>query len=149
MGETTAIYPNRIEDKAKLESILGLAEFGNQTTKFYVLDDLFAVGYQRIVYGDHGPYVEFSQENIKCRLKAVYGEEELPPEKGAKYYYIWMFPTFDYNLKVYWQIKPVTKLKNAPTRADGKRSCFNREEGYADYRRGFYYVNPYDLDVIL
>ena len=69
---------------------------------------------------------------------------ELPPET-YKYFYVWMYPAIDPFLKVYWQIKPVTFLKNAPPREDGKPSKFNRSEGYADYRRGMYYVNPWDF----
>ena len=30
---------------------------------------------------------------------------------------------------------------------DGRKSNFNRVEGYADYRRGYFYVDPYDLEV--
>ena len=57
---TTAIYPNRIADKEKLECKYMIGEFGNSTTKFYTSTGcLFATGYNRIVYGDHGPYVEF------------------------------------------------------------------------------------------
>ena len=143
--ETTAKYPNRIADKEEVESKLGFNEFGDSTTKFYINGNLFAEGYQRIVYGDHGPYVEFSEKNIYCKLRSRYSWKvpELPDEKTARFFYFWLCPTFDLNVKVYLQIKPVTFLKNAPAREDGKPSSFNRTEGYADYRRGFYYVSPF------
>lgn len=38
-------------------------------------------------------------------------------------------------------------LPNAPKRSDGKRSSFNRTEGYADYKRGYFYVDPYLLRI--
>jgi hypothetical protein len=56
-----------------------------------------------------------------------------------------MYPKSYFDLKVYLQLKSVKNLPNAPKRKDGRPSCFNRVEGYADYKRGFYYVDPYDL----
>ena len=50
-------------------------------------------------------------------------------------------------IKVYLQIKPVTDMPNAPKRDDGKPSCFNRAEGYADYKRKKFYVDPYAMKV--
>lgn len=143
--ETTAIYPNRLDDKKEVESKLGFDEFGSIITEFYIGDNLFAKGYVRIVYGDHGPYVEFTRDQIQCSLKPKYGSyiPKLPDEKTSKYFYLWLHPVFDINVKVYWQIKPVTYLKNAPEREDGKPSKFNRVEGYADYKRGMYYVSPF------
>lgn len=142
---TTAIYPNRVEDKKLVEKELGLEEEGSSSTVF-LLDELeFAKGYERIVYGDHGPYIEFSREQITCQLASKYGQiKELPPE-SYKYFYVWMYPVIDPSVKVYWQIKPVTFLKNAPPREDGKKSDFNRIEGYADYKRGKFYVNPWEF----
>ena len=67
---TTAIYPNRIEDKQKVESLKGWKEEGDDKVVFYTrLGYLFAIGYKRIVYGDHGPYIEFERAQIKCALK--------------------------------------------------------------------------------
>ncbi len=146
---TTAIYPNRQEDKRALEARLGLQETGDEVTYFYHEGYLIAKGYTRIVYGDHGPYIEFHDRHIVCHLVDKYGRFppdplKLPPETEANFYYYWLHPQGT-NLKVYLQIKPVTNLPNAPARADGKPHRFNRKEGYADYRRGFYYINPYSL----
>jgi len=148
MFQTTAIYPNRIKDKELLEMGRGLQEEGNDNEQFKLSDGrLFAQGYVRIVYGDHGPYIEFSKEHIKLNLVSHFGNDidfdNLP--ENPKFYYYWLHPTRS-NIKVYLQLKPVTDKKNAPKRDDGKSSCFNRKEGYADYRRGYYYVNPYDLE---
>lgn len=144
---TTAIYPNRIEDKEELEAILGIPEEGNETTNFYLPSgNLFATGYVRIVYGDHGPYLEFEKEQVKAELKSRFENDidELPAAKHL-FYYFWLYPVSDPGIKVYLQIKPVTNLPNAPRRADGKPSRFNRKEGYADYRRGYIYIDPYLL----
>jgi hypothetical protein len=149
---STAIYPNRIEDKNKLEKELGFQEFGNNEIDLYLtFGPQFAKGYKRIVYGDHGPYMEFTKDNIIIELKNKFHEiiRELPKEENSKYYYYWLYPENFNNIKVYWQIKPVHNIPNAPQRDDGKISCFNRDEGYADYKRGYYYVNPYYFEQIL
>jgi hypothetical protein len=157
--KTTAIYPNRLEDKKELENKMGLSEEGNDNTIFDLLTGMFfAIGYTRIVYGDHGPYVEFDRKHIQAGLASVFGNkidfDNLPEPEESKYYFYWLRTTHVKNphlgyedVKVYLQIKPVTDLPNAPKRSDGKRSCFNRKEGYADYRRGFFYVDPYQLSV--
>ena len=46
--------------RSRVENNVGLAEFGDAWTEFYSsVDGLpIARGYDRIVYGDHGPYVE-------------------------------------------------------------------------------------------
>ena len=146
--ETTAKYPNRIKDRKKIETLYNLEEFGNNCREFFSLNNtLIAIGYVRIVYGDHGPYIEFDSSNIKCKLVDRSGKEVLVlPEEFVKYYYLWLTPEFDTSIKVYWQIKPVINLPDAPIREDGLPHAFNRHEGYADYRRGMYYVNPYVFD---
>jgi hypothetical protein len=146
---TTAIYENRLSDKLELEEKLGLSEQGDTLTKFYSANGtLLFEGYERIVYGDHGPYLEFNLQNIRCKLKSKFGNyvdyNNLPGD-DFKYYYYWLQPINDPSIKIYLQIKTVHNLPNAPKRDDGKPSCFNRAEGYADYKRGMFYVNPYDL----
>jgi hypothetical protein len=150
MFVSTAIYPNRLEDKEKLETSLLIKEEGDVSTAFYLPDNsLFSIGYERIVYGDHGPYIEFAHNHIKCKMFSRFGNvinrKELPKE--SKYYYYWLYPQNNYDIKVYLQIKPVHDLPNAPKRLDGKQSSFNRKEGYADYKRGYFYVDPYVLTI--
>lgn len=147
--KSTAIYDNRIEDKNLLESKLSLSELGDEIKEFYTLNDkLFATGYNRVVYGDHGPYLEFDQKHIKLKLFSRFNnpiDVNNLPDENHKYYYFWMYPYGSIDTKVYLQIKSVTNLPNAPKRDDGKKSNFNRVEGYADYKRGLYYVDPYQL----
>lgn len=151
MTETTAIYPNRIEDKELLERKLSLLEEGNEYAEFLLPNgSLFAKGYIRIVYGDHGPYLEFDKGHIKCNLVSYFRnvvDYDNLPDESCKYYYYWLHPNKMPNIKVYLQIKPVSNLPNAPKRADGNQSAFNRAEGYADYKRGMFYVDPYSLQV--
>lgn len=148
---TTAIYSNRQEDKLLLEDKLGLEEFENSNILLAINQepyDIILQGYRRIVYGDHGPYLEFNKEQLKLALVSKFGNQDmnhLPSEKDCKYYYYWLHPINYPHCKIYLQLKSVANLPNAPKRPDGKRSKFNRLEGYADYQRGYYYVDPYQL----
>ena len=145
--ETTALYPNRLEDKNDVESKYKLAEFGNETTQFYSNGIIFATGYTRIVYGDHGPYLEFERKHIQAKLTGRFGNVDFSfiPE-SPQYFYHWLALAKS-PLKIYFQLKTVRFLKNAPKRDDGKRSAFNRAEGYADYKIGCFYVSPFEFKV--
>jgi hypothetical protein len=143
---TTAIYSNRIVDKNTLEAKLSLPEIPDTNISLYYKGKQVLSGYDRIVYGDHGPYLEFSQHHACVELVDRYGKtpKVLPSIGSVGYYYLWL--SFkDTSVKVYWQIKDVSDLPNAPRRDDGLPSRFNRKEGYADYKRGFFYVDPYTL----
>lgn len=140
MFRTTAIYPNRLTDKQKVESKLGLAEQGNDITCFYSRKGtLIATGYIRIVYGDHGPYIEFEERHIQCQLTPKF--KNSTPSSSA--YYEWMIPLKEPELKIYRQLRDVQNLKNPPSGG----FAGNREEGYADYKPGMYYVNPWLLSI--
>lgn len=143
---TTAIYPNRIEDKNTLDMEIDLYEFGDENTPFIKNGVVFSIGYNRVVYGDHGPYVEFDISSIQCELKSKFGKQvSLIVPKDPKFYYYWLnIPGT--TVKVYFQLKDVKHIPNAPRRSDGKPHRFNRKEGYADYRVGMLYVDPYAFD---
>lgn len=154
---TTAIYKNRIEDKEILERFMNLPEDESEDIELWIPSGpLFSRGYERIVYGDHGPYIEYQRKHILVELiskkgvnEGYYRTPELPDAEKCLRYYISLCPIHDgcvfKYIKVYWQIKPVSDKPNAPRREDEKPSCFNRVEGYADYRRGYFYISPYAL----
>jgi hypothetical protein len=136
---TTAIYPNRMRDRRNLETRTGLQEKGNKETRFLTnKGTLFATGYNRIVYGDHGPYIEFLPEHIQCPLRKKYKRPDKP-----EWYYIWMEPLDGSQTKVYDQRRDVKHIPNPP--AGGFRG--NRREGYADYVPGRIYVSPEELTI--
>lgn len=56
----------RRSDKDRVEMLLGLMEYGDDVTEFRTIgsDLQLAVGYNRVIYGDHGPYVEFAPEHV-------------------------------------------------------------------------------------
>jgi hypothetical protein len=78
---STAIYPNRVKDKGAIT----IPEFPGDKVSIYTKDThtLVATGYVRVVFGDHGPYVEmrpdqivtsnFSKKRVKCDM-AYYDE---------------------------------------------------------------------------
>ena len=80
---------------------------------------LFAIGYNRIVHGGRGDYVEFELEQIVPKLLYKFDNK---PTDDLDIYYWQMYPETDPNIKVYFQKKTVE---------------------YADYRIGKYYVSPY------
>lgn len=139
---STAIYPNRQADKQRVEQLTNIPEFpDHQKRVFSYKGKEVATGYRRIVYGDHGPYLEFNPEHITCELVNKFGGMQ---RLGC--FYIWKHPKGSPGLKVYLQMKSVSRLPNAPTRYDGLPSKFNRSEGYADYVPGLIYISVWDVD---
>ena len=82
---------------------------------------VFAKDYRRLVIGERGAYIEFSSENIvaTCRIKT--GEEYRGLGKYSFCKYQWLHPVGEPEVKVYLQLRTVD---------------------YADYKVGFYYVDP-------
>jgi len=81
--------------------------------------------YDRVVIGNHGPYIEFSHDHIICPLTLKHGEEWRLDALKAKY--IWYEPIVNNHqlpIKIYHQKNKVS---------------------YADYIPGKYYVCPYEL----
>jgi hypothetical protein len=137
--DTTAIYPNRVSDKAKLEAKLRLPEFPELYTKgtvvFYTADDtLISVGYTRIVYGDHGPYVEFDKSTVNFDAFTF-------KKKSEHAWYDEWYSKDSTRTMLYDQKKGVEMLSNPPAGAHSYRG--NRTGGYADYVVGMIYVDPY------
>ena len=89
--------------------------------KLYLIDGrLFSEGYERVVHGGRGDYIELTKEQIVVPL------QKLPDEiLGTEdFYYYWLVPVEGYQTKVYWLIKTVS---------------------YADYKVGYYYISPNDI----
>jgi len=156
---STADSPNRLRDKLKIEHDLGLTEIGDSSTKFRERGGagrLVARGYLRMLYGDHGPYVEFSREQLvwECFVEHVlkgprrhYHEHRTVPQRssgldgadaaGSPYSYGFV--------KLYEQFRGVCDEPNPPP---GPYSvCCNRRDGYAPYLPGRFYISPDDLAV--
>lgn len=134
---TTAVYPNRRMDQARLERrVPFLEEHGNPDFVFFTkAGTKVAAGYLRVVYGDHGPYVEFLRTQIlwlsfECKRSGVGWYDDYRTTDGC-------------DCKLYLQRKSVRDLPNPPA---GPFSFENNcTEGYADYRPGRCYISPYQL----
>ncbi|MGD1524098.1 hypothetical protein [Vibrio harveyi] len=89
---------------------------------------LIASGYSRIVVGDYGPFLEIAPENMLTEALIVHNGEEyrLDPVYRDKYHikYGWYTIKGHKGIKVYHQFDTVE---------------------YADYRKGMYYISPFDL----
>ena len=133
---STAIYQNRFKDKLFVSEFLGLNEFGDSKIQIKTnFNTVIANGYLRVLYGDHGAYIEFLREHIK------WNEFECV-RKNFGYYDKW-YTVDGSNILLYYQIKDVKKLANPP------KGGFNgnRKEGYADYRVGRIYISVLDVKI--
>lgn len=97
---------------------------GDSTTKFFTkCETPVAVGYQRIVIGGRGPYIEFSENQIIRKNIHVPATELWRLGNDISFYD--EYRTQDAcNVKIYFQKKPVN---------------------YADYKLDCYYISPFDL----
>jgi hypothetical protein len=136
--KTTAIYENRIRDKKELFAEILFTEEGDSQTLFLTSkDNLLCTGYERIVFGDHGPYIEFSIYQVNF--------DNWFSERLGLGYYDKFYPRDESRILMYAQRKTVEKLPNPPK---GKRSFRgNRKEGYADYKVGMFYISPWEKNL--
>jgi len=128
---------NRERDQRRIEKKLGIPEEGDNVTVFVnELDDsaVIAVGYRRVLYGDHGPYLEFTKHQIHWEAFPV-----VLPNKPSHAYYDERF-TQDSHVKAYEQRKTVRDKPNPPP---GEWSANNDryDTGYADYQPGYIYIS--------
>jgi len=85
---------------------------------------LVAIGFERVVEGERGPYVEFHEDHIQLAHLVTPPEEEWRKASPSAYYE--ELRTNDTAwVKVYKQ---------------------RRSVGYADYVPGLYYISPFDLE---
>jgi len=95
----------------------------NEFKQIFIISDseLFLAKWDRIVIGDHGPYIEANYSDSRLQLIVKPGKEYRTKFKHAKY--DWLCPIYNEDIKVYLQ---KGKVK------------------YADYKVGKIYVSPYD-----
>ena len=84
---------------------------------------LLAHGYNRVVIGGRGPYVEFNDSQILISTFEIPEEEKYRLTNGVSFYVEYRSKDNDY-VKLYFQ---------------------KRKVAYADYRIGLYYISPFDL----
>jgi hypothetical protein len=156
---------NRLRDHWRVQKQLGLGEVGDDTTVFrervppqlghmqfsdHNFPTTIAVGYERIVYGDHGPYIELSESQIRWKAWPHYFDKRKYNSYFNEYYtkashFLWetKWKRWDANpskgvLMLYAQSRSVSDRPWAP--GAGSEPHAGRPNGYADYRPGYYYV---------
>jgi len=82
-----------------------------------------ATGYNRIVIGGRGPYVEFTEDQIRLESFHI-PADQLYRLTDKRVYYVEFRSNDESNVKLYYQLQTVA---------------------YADYRIGMFYISPYDL----
>jgi len=95
----------------------------------YSPENIFCYGYERIVVGGHGPYIELTKEAFGQDENALYissnASWRLAPSYVEKVKYIEYRLSGFASIKIYKQLRPVT---------------------YADYKVGMYYVDFYKIE---
>lgn len=101
---------------------------GNEFKEFYTRYGLkIAVGYNRIVYGGRGPYIEFDERHLRFKNLFI-PQDSIWRIHSNKAFYVEYRSVCPSYVKVYFQKKPVR---------------------YADYKIGLYYISPFDLENII
>lgn len=80
-------------------------------------------GFDRIVIGDYGAYIEISKDKMNLDLLTIPSNQKFRLSPGFYGKYIWL--TSDGSNKIYQQIRTVK---------------------YADYKVGYYYISPYEVN---
>ena len=86
-----------------------------------------ASGYQRIVIGDYGAYLEIPPRMMNIEnIMVKPGEEYRFTERYHNVKYYWLCPITNENVKIYWQKNTVK---------------------YADYLPQMFYISPYEVNI--
>lgn len=102
---------------------LSIPIYGNRNTIFSTSSGLeVAKGYERIVIGQRGPYIEFVKEELISESIFI-PEDQKWRSYSSKAFYVELRTKEDF-VKIYFQKRVVE---------------------YADYKIGFFYISPFDL----
>lgn len=103
---------------------------GNKDCNIYSKNGtLLAIGYNRVVIGGYGAFVEFDKtqvisRNIKVKAGQEYRYSDERYSKNVKY--LWLTAKDNSDCKIYFQKKTVN---------------------YADYKEGMFYISPYEVKI--
>jgi len=92
----------------------------NERNLYFKDGTLFANGYERVVHGGRGDYVELTLDQIQVSMESHFNQPVPKVLSNEDFYYYWLDP-IGRDEKIYWQCNMV---------------------GYADYKRNFYYISP-------
>jgi hypothetical protein len=107
----------------KRKSLLQIPESGSDLKLYTSSGTLISNGYERVVIGGRGPYIEFTDKQIELN-SFVIPKNQLYRLTDLRIYYIEFRSNDESNVKLYYQLKTVA---------------------YADYKIGYFYIDPHDL----
>ena len=108
----------------KYRELCLLPENGCENFDLYThRSEMISNGFERIVFGKRGPYIEFNKYQIDEK-KLYVPKEQLYRFSDPRVYYIEFRTTDESNTKVYYQLRTVA---------------------YADYKIGYFYISPFHL----
>jgi hypothetical protein len=148
---TTKGFDNRLRDrKLVLEMFPGVHEKGDPDQLLRCGPKIFAKGYCRIVFGDHGPYFEL----LPFQVDWTFFRDHLLKGPQRHYHEHWMTVCENDSvtdkesnkLKLYDQFRGVDDEPNPPSGPSSANN--NRPEGYADYRPGRLYVSCFEVTAV-
>lgn len=90
---------------------------------YTAFEEMISIGYERVVYGKRGPYVEFNKHQIQEK-KLYIPSDQLYRLSDPRVYYIEFRSNDQSNTKIYYQLRNVA---------------------YADYKIGYFYISPFSL----
>lgn len=156
---------NRLRDQRRVQESLGLCEVGDSATVFreripsqsrrkndgrQVCEPILAVGYERVLYGDGGAYIEVRRDQVRWDAwphffnKNVYHWSYYDEYYTVNSHALWRQQWDSWSsspsngvLMLYAQRAPVDDRPWAP----GAGGIFHQHRpfGYADYRPGYFY----------
>jgi hypothetical protein len=155
---------NRLRDQSRVLTRLNLKEVGNAQTVFRerieglpsTKGPILATGYERILYGDGGSYVEVREDQVNWQVWPHFFSKRYLGSYYDEFYTIQSHRRWAANwetwakkpswgvLMLYAQVKPVSDRPWAPG-AGSQRPHAGRESGYADYRAGYFYFTTDDM----
>jgi len=140
--QSTAVHPNRRANRNRVEAEVALPEQGIDGIEIYEAKSdgevLLATGYTRIVYGDHGPYLEFMKEQVVW--------DSFPHFKGKGHIGYYDEYHSEAGTKLYDQKMTVADQPNPPPDSEFSTNN-NLREGYADYKPGMLYIGVFEAEL--
>jgi hypothetical protein len=106
------------------------ADKGDDETVLHTLDHMvIAKGYERVVIGDRGPYIELANRHILLDGIHIPKDQHwrYDPKWRDKVYYFEFRSIDQANLKIYLQ---------------------NKRVKYADYKEEFWYISPFEVKIL-
>eukprot|EP00928_Gymnodinium_smaydae_P013566 TRINITY_DN14943_c0_g1_i1.p1 TRINITY_DN14943_c0_g1~~TRINITY_DN14943_c0_g1_i1.p1 ORF type:complete len:545 (-),score=102.24 TRINITY_DN14943_c0_g1_i1:61-1602(-) len=154
---------NRLKDQCRVQDKLGLREVGDEQTVFLERRPegawgrsggavVLAVGYERVLYGDDGPYIEVRYDQVRFEgwpfffNKTSYSKSYFDEYYTFRSYALWQERWNSWCaepsrgiLRLYAQRHAVDDRPWAP--GAGNKPHEYRRGGYADYRPGYLYFS--------